>query len=151
MSLIPLDSIQADIKARLQSAAYLASIPTLIEHDPLATAEQLQDFDKTFEDAIATQGFVIGIKEPHLLRHSIVSGASLAMRAVCAVVIFENPVINRSPTGLQKQPGAALDAIIHALLPAYDFEEEPVTPTALLEELYTRAVVCSCLVERELP
>jgi hypothetical protein len=151
MSTLAFDAIQADIQARLLADPFLAPITMLLEHDSAATAEQLQSFEKDFEDAIATKGLVLGIKTPHFIKHDSVRGKAIAMRAVVAVVIFENPAANRVATGHQKTPDLVLQHAMDALLPAYDFEEEPLTPPALIEELYSRALLANTLIDREIP
>ena len=145
------DQIQRAMKTLLAASPVLAGLTILIEDDPTATADELAAFEKTFEDALATKGFVLGIKTPHFKKQSEVRHQAIALLGIILVVAFENPAVNRKAGGAGLTIGAALDAALVALLPLCGFEEEPLMPPARLDELHTRALVANIEIERELP
>lgn len=146
---LPFDQIQREAKTLLAASPALAGITILLEDDPDATAEQLDAFEKTFEDTLAEKGFLLAIKTPHFRKQSEARRTAIAMHAVLLVVAFENPAVNRKTGGSGLTLGSALDAALLALLPLFGFEDEPLTPPARLDELHTRALVANLEIERE--
>ena len=155
---ITTDQIQRDIRTRL--LAYggggslnlpaLTGLDVLIEHDPDADAEALEAFESNFERILASKGLLLAVQTPHYVKLDAVERHSIAKHAVVVVVVFENPKVNRAAGGHGLTPGLVLDSAQMALLPRYGFDAEPMTPPARVDELYTRGLVVTLPVEREI-